>query len=144
MPEEIQISLIEPEEVFEYFSLLQELAEHFTTIDQLKLSIPKLIKDEAKFVGVKENGTKIGFCLFYYSTKISNYKVCVIETLIVSKNHRSKGIGSKVMDLVEEQAIKDGCDAIELTSATFREDAHKFYFKNGFSIKSFGFSKALF
>jgi glucosamine-phosphate N-acetyltransferase len=64
-----------------------------------------------------------------------------IDELIVDKQYRGKGIGSKFLEHITKVAKKKGCRRIELDSAFERKDAHKFYKRNDFENRAFLFSK---
>ena len=44
---------------------------------------------------------------------------------------------------LEAKARSLSCDAVMLTSATWRVDAHRFYFRERYAIDAFLFSKSL-
>jgi len=44
---------------------------------------------------------------------------------------------------LESVATERGCDTLELDSGVQRQQAHKFYFREGMTIPSFHFSKSL-
>lgn len=61
--------------------------------------------------------------------------------LVVNKKHRKYGIGKKLIDRAKEIIRDQDGNTLVLNSGNRidREDAHKFYFDNGFSAKSTGF-----
>lgn len=74
----------------------------------------------------------------YYSGK-----VFYLQTIIVDEHYRNLGIGKKIMDDIIAVSSEEKCRAIELDSAFFREDAHRFYMTTGFQKRGFVFSKLL-
>jgi predicted N-acetyltransferase YhbS len=62
-----------------------------------------------------------------------------ITSLVISANHRGKGIGEKLVAGATAFARKNHCSGIEITSAEHRLDAHRFYQRLGFSRTSFRF-----
>ena len=66
-----------------------------------------------------------------------------IDELIVDKQHRSRGIGNKLLSHITKLAKKKCCRCIELDSAFERKAAHKFYEHNGFNNRGFVFSKEI-
>jgi len=61
--------------------------------------------------------------------------------LVVNQQYRKNGIGQQLLARAKEIVIEQGGSVITLNSGnrTDREDAHKFYLKNGFTAKSTGF-----
>jgi GNAT superfamily N-acetyltransferase len=66
-----------------------------------------------------------------------------VDDLVTAEGHRSKGYGSALVRALEAKARSLGCDEIMLTSATWRTDAHRFYFRERFTIAAFLFKKTL-
>jgi len=68
----------------------------------------------------------------------------VIEDVIVDKNARRQGIGSLLMNSIEEKAKEKDCCHIILVTETNRNDARHFYESLGFDPdKNKGFKKKL-
>lgn len=66
-----------------------------------------------------------------------------IDELVVDKEYRGKGIGSKLLEYITNIAKEKSCVRIELDSALDRNQAHKFYEQNGFENRAFLFSKKI-
>jgi GNAT superfamily N-acetyltransferase len=64
----------------------------------------------------------------------------LIESVVVRKGMRSKGIGRKMMEYALEICKKNNCYKMNLSSALKREKAHKFYEKLGFEKHGYSFS----
>lgn len=58
-----------------------------------------------------------------------------ITYVAVAERFRKHGIGRKMIDFILDKAKESGCTAVELTSADFRTDAHRFYESLGFTKK---------
>lgn len=68
----------------------------------------------------------------------------VIENIIVHEDHRSKGIGQQLLQVVEEYCRSLECHRIMLLSNSERHQAHQFFEREGFSGSvSKGFKKYL-
>ena len=66
-----------------------------------------------------------------------------VDDLVTDEAARSTGAGGEVLDWIEKKARAMGCDVLELDSGTQRTRAHRVYFRQGFAIGAFSFSKAL-
>jgi GNAT superfamily N-acetyltransferase len=66
-----------------------------------------------------------------------------LESVHVRSDHRSHGIGAKLLAAAEELARREGCYRVQLTSRHVRKDAHRFYEAQGFVATSQGFKKLL-
>ena len=70
--------------------------------------------------------------------------VAWLTSMVVSGEHRSRGIGSELIERAEQWALEKGAPKISLTSALHREHAHAFYeVKQGYEKTGLRFSKAL-
>jgi ribosomal protein S18 acetylase RimI-like enzyme len=78
--------------------------------------------------------TMIGFCSI--SIRMSLYaegNLAHIDELVVHEKFRSLGIGKLFLDAAKNIAMKRECQKLELESVLHRDDAHRFYQKNGFN-----------
>ena len=62
-------------------------------------------------------------------------KIIYVTYVAVDAAYRGNGIGSRLFREIEERGKDNHCASIQLTSADFREGAHKFYQAIGFSKK---------
>jgi GNAT superfamily N-acetyltransferase len=66
-----------------------------------------------------------------------------VDDLVVDEAARSKGIGKALMAFLQEKARNEKCGSVALDSGTQRQRTHQFYFREGFTIPSFHFGKAV-
>ena len=66
-------------------------------------------------------------------------KRCLVEAVHIAPVHRSKGLGSEMIQWAIAQARKRGCGMVQLTSNKKRLDAHRFYERLGFTKSHEGF-----
>jgi GNAT superfamily N-acetyltransferase len=66
-----------------------------------------------------------------------------LETVHVRADQRGHGIGHQLVTAAEDVARNAGCYRVQLTSRTFRTDAHRFYVDLGYEAVSKGFKKSL-
>ena len=66
-----------------------------------------------------------------------------IQELVVHETVRSKGIGAELVSRLEEEAEKQGCVAIEVTTRKRWVDAQRFYERVGFRKTHVNFTKDL-
>jgi GNAT superfamily N-acetyltransferase len=55
-----------------------------------------------------------------------------VNTLVVAEGQRSLGAGARLLAAAEEWARKRGCKGMSVRSNVIREQAHKFYERNGY------------
>ena len=66
-----------------------------------------------------------------------------VDDLVTDERNRSRGVGHALLAHLEQVAGKAGCGSLRLDSGTHRQQAHKFYFREGMVITSFSFTKPL-
>ena len=88
------------------------------------------------------SGKMAAFCAGMTLNSFYNYgKICYLTTLIVDSGYRSCRIGSKMIDRLKEYSRENDCCAIELDTALYRVDAHRFYEREGFVKRAFVYSQ---
>lgn len=65
------------------------------------------------------------------------------DDLVTNADRRSSGVGAALMRHMEALARGAGCAKFNLDSGTQRQQAHKFYFREGMVVTSFHFAKPL-
>ncbi|HEY6864815.1 MAG TPA: GNAT family N-acetyltransferase [Burkholderiales bacterium] len=66
-----------------------------------------------------------------------------VDDLVTDEATRSKGVGRTLLGHLERKARAEGLDNFALDSGTHRQQAHKFYFREGMVVTSFHFAKKL-
>jgi GNAT superfamily N-acetyltransferase len=66
-----------------------------------------------------------------------------VDDLVTDDAKRSQGIGKALMEHLQQVARESGCANFNLDSGTQRQQAHKFYFREGLVVTSFHFAKPL-
>ncbi|MCX6127398.1 MAG: GNAT family N-acetyltransferase [Proteobacteria bacterium] len=66
-----------------------------------------------------------------------------VDDLVTDDTKRSTGIGRALMDHLQRLAREHGCDEFRLDSGTQRQQAHKFYFREGMVVTAFHFGKKI-
>ena len=87
------------------------------------------------------DGVLVGTLQITYVTNMSHQgaKRVMIEGVHVDSSRRNLGIGKYMMDWTIDEARKNGCRFVQLTSNKERPDAHRFYERLGFEASHEGF-----
>lgn len=62
-----------------------------------------------------------------------------IDDLVVDPSERSRGHGKALLDWLKAEAKRLDCKQVELISNVIREQAHRFYFREGMAVDAFHF-----
>ncbi len=133
-------------------NLLLELQEHIESIDKegynivgnnykekyFKTTMEEINKYEGKIFLYKEENKIVGLVVGLINNDVEETyefkapKRGRISELIVSKNIRSKGIGSKLLHKMEKYLKENGCEKILIGVFAYNDKAINFYEKNGY------------
>jgi PhnO protein len=89
-----------------------------------------------------------GNCLGFISCHIQLLlhhcgKVAEIQELFVKADYRSRGLGGKLIDYIEEMLKELDCVSFEVTAQNKRLATHEFYKNNGFKNSHLKFTKTI-
>ncbi len=130
----------------------QEIQNCFAVMEELR---PHL--KAATFLSTVRQMQSEGFNLAYieHQQKVvaaAGYRICTnlfmgkhlyVDDLITTYSVRSQGYGEEMVSWLRAKAQEADCNFFHLDSGTQRGQAHKFYFKQGFTIASYHFSEQL-
>ncbi len=66
-----------------------------------------------------------------------------VDDLVTDEKRRSTGVGRALLSYLEQKARAADLENLALDSGTQRQQAHKFYFREGMVVTSFHFGKRL-
>lgn len=115
------------------FNILKDIYE--TNITQNQLESNYISDNKNIFLAVLNE--KIVGCAFLEIKMdyVRNYKYGFISYVAVDAEYRHRGIGKNLIETLIKISKNSECSAIELTSANYRTNAHKFYETLGFTKK---------
>ena len=86
------------------------------------------------------DGKVAGITVFRVLEKTFTGRELYCDDLVTDERQRSTGVGHALIAYMEGVAKARGCDAFTLDSGTQREQAHKFYFREGMTVTAFHFT----
>jgi GNAT superfamily N-acetyltransferase len=97
--------------------------------ERAREAIAETIAGERSAMLVAEHrGELLGFCSAYIELNSVRYGIrCWVEDLAVNPEHRSEGVGKKLLDAAKDWARERGATHLELDSGEARQEAHRFY-----------------
>jgi len=66
-----------------------------------------------------------------------------VDDLVTAPSQRGRGFGAALLGELERRAREADCSVLDLDSGAEREDAHRFYFREGLVIRGFHFLRRL-
>ncbi|MGH2691125.1 MAG: GNAT family N-acetyltransferase [Actinomycetota bacterium] len=103
-----------------------------------------LARDDATAFVAERDGRVVGFVDLELRTRLNfTTPQAWIPDLIVAEEARSGGVGAALLQRCEEIAREGGCWSLTLESANWRERAHAFYEREGWTFSGKAFAKVL-
>jgi len=131
-----------PELVKLYDELMSGLVKNELQISQ-KIYQDVVDNDDYLVIVAKEDdviiGTAMGVCC--KTLAFAGKSFLVIEDVIVAESSKRKGVGRKLFEALDSFAAEKDCAYAILCSSAFREEAHAFYEKMGYTDNVKGFRK---
>lgn len=135
----MEIKLLLQNEITE--ELQSQLSELYLQLNselkQLPLKTVLEVPESLDLAVCLENDVLIGIAMMAKYTVISGHKG-MIEDVVVSQDHRGKGIGRKLMELLLTRAKECNLDDVLLFSGHHRTAAISLYKRLGFTLKNSG------
>ena len=76
---------------------------------------------------------------YRYMSMLYCGRLLYVDDLVTDATVRSRGYGRQLLDWLKAEAVAHGCAELQLISRVTREDAHRFYFREGLGIECFQF-----
>ncbi len=131
---------------------LKELLSAYEVVSQLRDSLSynefedliyEMRSIEYKMFGIMDGEKLIAYAGAAIQTNLYHKRHLFVFDLVTDEKHRGKGYGEMMLEYLGDFAKMGMCQNIVLSSGFQREDAHRFYEKNGFTKKSFVFLKSV-
>jgi hypothetical protein len=97
----------------------------------------------ARMAVAVDGGQVRGVTVFRILEKTHSGRDLYCDDLVTDETKRSTGVGHALMQYMESVCRERGCDTFSLDSGAQRQQAHKFYFREGMTITSFHFDKKI-
>lgn len=129
-----------------------EIAACYPVMQALR---PHIAEDE--FLARVRSQEKMGYRLAFVEQAVSVVAVAgfrigenlawgrflYVDDLVTLPTQRSNGFGAGLLSWLRDFAVTQGCTQMHLDSGIQREDAHRFYAREGLSMTSFHFAEQL-
>ncbi len=138
----MQIRELDLRELLTAYEVVYQLRTTLT-YDEFEDLIYEMRSKEYKMFGIMDGEKLITYAGVAIQTNLYHKRHLYIFDLVTDEKHRDKKYGTMMLEYLNDFAKMGMCENIVLSSGFQREDAHKFYEKNGFSKKSFVFLKSV-
>lgn len=104
-------------------------------VDTLRITVQRILDhpDQHVLLGYEKDGKIIGYVhAQLYEMLYNPYSFFNIISMAVSSDYQGEGIGSQLLDTIEEIAKEKELDGIRINSGENRKEAHTFYQKHNY------------
>ena len=133
---------ITDQEIENCFDVMSELRSKLRKSDFLK-TIRHMESEGYRLAFIEDDGKIVSVAGYRIYTNLFMGKHLYVDDLVTSDTARSKGYGEQMVNWLRNEARKEDCNFFHLDSGTHRGGAHRFYFRQGFTIASYHFSEEL-
>ena len=138
--ENLEIKLIPNKDILIVLPLLKELNKT-TSEEILKKRLLEMATQHYKCVGMYLNNELVGMSGLWFLTRHYCGKTIEPDHVIISKNHRNKGLGKKLFNWIYNYAQSIGYEATELNTYIRNVKSHRFYENEGYKKLGFHYLK---
>ena len=125
-------------EMLENYKLLTEVYPDIT-MDEYSNELDLMLPHNYGQVGIYENDICLGMTGYWIGNKLWCGKYMELDNVVVSKQHRSKGIGEMLFQHMQNKAEELNCNMLALDSYSDNFRAHKFFYEQGYIPRGFHF-----
>ena len=138
----MQIRELDLKELYTVYDVIKQLRENLS-YDEFDDLIYDMRHMEYKMLGIMDGDKLLCYAGVAVQTNLYHKRHLYVFDFVTDEKHRARGYGKMMLEYLEDYAKMAMCQTLVLSSGFQREDAHRFYEKNGFEKKSFVFLKAL-
>lgn len=132
------------------YPVVRQLRTHFTEEEDFVSAAGRMRTEGYRLAAAYRDGgggdpvgDPVGATGFRVQELLAYGKILYVDDLVTAEDARSGGAGRALLGWLEGEARAEGCVALHLDSGVQRGRAHRFYFREGMSIRNFHFTKDL-
>ncbi|GAA3928537.1 GNAT family N-acetyltransferase [Luteimonas lutimaris] len=131
------------DEIAATFEVMQQLRPHLEQTRYVPMIRSLMASDGLRLLALLEDGVVRAVASYRVMNMLYCGSLVYIDDLVADERVRSRGYGAKLISKLKDEGRALGCSEIQLISRTTREQAHRFYFREGFGIECFHFRTKL-
>lgn len=125
------------------FEVMQQLRPQLEKTRYVPMIRSLMASDGLKLLVLSEENVVRAVASYRVMNMLYCGSLIYIDDLVADERVRSRGYGAKLIARLKEIGRSLGCSEIQLISRVTREQAHRFYFREGFGIECFHFRTRL-
>lgn len=127
------------EQIAATYDVMHQLRPNLDREAYLPLVRGMMDSDGYRLAAVVEDGEVRAVAGYRFMNMLYCGRLLYVDDIVSDERARSRGYGKALMDWLKDEARREGCAELQLISRTIREQAHRFYFREGLGIECFQF-----
>ncbi len=128
------------DEILATRDVMRQFRPHVTPEEYLPTVRRMMCTDSFRLAAVVEAGVVHAVAGYRCIEMLYCGRILVIDDLVTDARSRSRGHGKTLIAWLAAEAQRHGCTQLHLDSRVHREQAHRFYIREGFAITCFHFA----
>lgn len=130
-------------EIAACFPVMRELRTHLADAEEFVARVRRQQDSGYRLLAIWDGDRAIACAGYRVNENLVRGPFLYVDDLVTASTARSQGLGAQLLAAVEEEARARGLQHIVLDSNVQNGRGHRFYFREGFAIRSFRFARAL-
>lgn len=139
----IRIDFIPEEDLLSIVPFIHELNEGTVAIEVLEERTREMMTQNWKCIGLWEGDELIGVCGLWMCTRHYSGRSLEADHVYIRPDFQGRGLGKKLFEWIEQYAMDNQIEAVELNTYVRNTRSHKFYHALDYEILGFHFVKKL-
>jgi GNAT superfamily N-acetyltransferase len=131
------------EQIAATFDVLRQLRPHLERAPYVPTIRALMSSDGLRVLALEDDGVVRAVATYRVMNMLYCGRLIYIDDLVADERVRSRGYGAQLLARIKAEARAMGCSEVQLISRVTREQAHRFYFREGFGIECFHFRTQL-
>ncbi|MFC4525753.1 GNAT family N-acetyltransferase [Dyella halodurans] len=131
------------EQIAATFAVMQQLRPHLQRSEYGAQIRSLMASDGLRLLALADGEVVRAVAAYRVMNMLYCGRALFIDDLVSDEHARSLGYGAQLIARLRDEAQTLGCSEVQLISRVTREQAHRFYFREGFGIECFHFRSKL-
>lgn len=131
------------EQIAATYDVMRQLRPHLSRKEYVPRIRELMASDGFRLAALVDGGEVRAVAGYRFMSMLYCGRILYLDDLVSDERGRSRGYGKALLDWLKEEGRREGCAELQLISRTIREQAHRFYFREGFGIECFHFRTRL-
>ena len=141
MPQIIIKKLNTKTEIALAFPILTQHHKHISEEDFSKCIDEILSEQNYQMISSYIGEELVGIAGYWVLTRFYSGKYVQVGNMVVDEKHRNLGIGKTMLEFIEDEGKRQGCQHFILDSRLDNKKSHDFYLREGFEVMGYHFMK---